>query len=1533
MSGIDDVIALSPLQEGLFSLSTLSAERGEDSAGDVYTIPLTIDITGPLNVAALRAACEHILVRHPNLRAIFWDTGVEKPVQIVPTEVTLPWSYHELDDDEAERLVAHEVRRVFDLREGPSLRFTVIALPDADGAARHRLVVTVHHILMDGWSLGVFFAELLQLYSARGEMPLAPVRPYRDYIAWLVAQDQSAMTQRWVTALDQLSGPLMLADTTGSGLDAAQAARPQALHRIVDAERTAALSDWARRHGVTLNTAVQFAWTLLLSRLTDRLDVVYGTVVTGRPHQVPDADRMIGLFLNTIPVPFTLDPTADVAAECQRLQRESSELRDIGYLSLSTVQRAAGHSALFDTMFVFQNAPMDQAGDMTAADGVTFTPAMSQNLTHYPLTVVAHLAGDELIVAIEAIEAQIPVTSEALADLFLGTLDGLPHWSGTDVGHAAIMSERFMSASLAASNTPVLSGRVDLGVFELFARQADSTPDAVALNDGHDVLTYRELHERALRLAALLGEHGVGAEDFVAICLPRSATSIVSILGILAAGAAYVPVDPTLPDARMESILRQTNPAAALVAAGGPRAVISACVSGAAVLDLDDPALRTRLRAGVPARPAKRAPAQAAYAIFTSGSTGEPKGVVNHDAALASYFADHRARVYAPARARLGRPLTIAHAWSLSFDASWQPLVGLLDGHAVHLFDDEAVRDTQCLVEGIAAQQIDMIDTTPSMFRQLAHAGLVDGYSGHADERGPLSVLALGGEAIDVDLWDQLRGLHDVAVHNCYGPTEATVEAVVADVTGADAASTTPTIGRPTAGMTAYVLDSRLRPVPDGVVGELCLAGPQLTRGYLGRPRETAHRFVADPYARALGLRPRRMYRTGDLVRRLPSGALAYLGRADDQVKVRGYRIEIGEIDNALRAAGEVRDAAAVVVRRAGGAGLVGFVVGEPGVVVDPVALRAAVAQRLPSYMIPARLLVLDELPVTSNGKLDASELADRARAALESSSGTTEPATDTERELTEIFAEVFGGAAPRVDDDFFDLGLDSIVAIAVASAARARGLSVSVRMIAAAPTIRDLGAAIDSGLFFDVADLADDDAGEVAALPYVRWMFAQDSYRRLSHTVLVTAPADLTESTLAQTLQAVLDAHGVLRSTVIDTASGPVQSIREVGSVAAADLISVVDVDADRDVEQIRAAIDSGVEQLDPRAGDIVRLTWLRAAAGADLLAITIHHLAVDVVSWSVLIPALAQAYSQIQAGQPPVVAGAVTSYRRWSDGLVELASSPEVLAQEEFWAGQSAGEPTAAEPTTWGSVRVTEVEVGAAVTEAILQTAGQGSSVREVLLTALALTIPAWRRRRGVDVRTGAAVALESHGRTVGDNTQLARMDPSETVGWFTTVYPVRLGTVEVADAGPSAIRDLHAEVVAALAAVPDDGVGYGLLRDVVGVPSLLDAPEPEVEFNYLGRFDLGFASSGDWSIADDPELRELIPSAPEPDFTLRFPLNLVTAIRAGEHGPELVTTWRWSENRYTATEIDDLAELWRQNVAAVSAAVDVTETRSRS
>ncbi|CAM4380442.1 Surfactin synthase subunit 2 [Mycobacterium basiliense] len=1509
---IEDVLALSPLQEGLFALYRLA----QDSV-DLYTMQLRVDIDGPVDLALLRRSAAAMLDRHPNLRAAFWDRDVPKPVQIVPAHVELPWTERTALSSEFDSIARSERRRPFDLSRGPAVRVVLITVP---GETRRRMIFTAHHILMDGWALAVFFTEMLAVYRAGGSTDALPTpRPYRDYIAWLTQQDRAAAVAKWTEYLQGASEPLMVAEGTVAVRDGV----PQKTERLLSPADTSRLRNWAGSSGLTLNTAVLFAWVVVLSRLTDRRDVVFGTIVSGRPEHLTGVENMVGLFINSVPVVHRVSGTTSVVEQCVQLQRELSAMRDLGYLSLSELQRAHGRGALFDSMFVFENAPVEDAiHEVTTPDGARFCPVEMESLTHYPLTVVAHLRDDALVVLAETIPEALPyLPAEQICERLINVLLQLPDVAdqGADSLDVLTVAERAEFADLATLPVP----NPDVTVWQQFERQVGATPDAEALGTGSgERYTYAELHAAACRLAAELAARGIGPEKVVALILPRSTRSVVAILAVLAAGGAYLPIDITLPQVRIDSILRQAKPELVITEAGYSQ------MAGAVIptLVVDDPAVAKRISH----RPAHapvvhRDPKHCAYVIFTSGSTGEPKGVIGTNAALLSYFADHRDRVYRPAMAQLGRPLRIAHAWSFSFDASWQPMVGLLDGHALHLFDAEEMRDADRLVKGIAAHRIDMIDTTPSMLVQLSAAGLPD---------HQLPVLALGGEAIDSALWQQLRELSEGpgcrAVYNCYGPTEMTVEAVVAAINDYPA----PTIGTANSGTFGYVLDSLLRVVPCGVVGELYLSGAQLARGYVDQTAMTATRFVADPF------RPgQRMYRTGDLVRSLPLGAYAYLGRGDTQVKIRGYRVEVDEIEAALRGQAGVHDAAVSVLRHHDRTSLVGFVVWQADTDEDPIQLRTTLAERLPSYMVPARIVALPRLPVNANGKLDGYALDRLAEKAISDVGGGAagSASTDTERLLCELFEEQFNGVVPHVDDDFFLFGLDSIVAISLVHKARRRGLSMSPRMVFSAPTIRQLGATIDAAADAECA-VVSAEYGQVLPLPMVSWLFEHGNFRRFTHTVLLRLPSDIDSSSIELMLQLLLDGHDTLRSILTDTDEGPRLVTREPGVVRAADVLVRVELaTGDELFTAIKHSARDVMDEIDPHAGVMVRGVWFSAAdtprGPGDVLLLTAHHLAVDVVSWHIMLGDLIEAWRSVKADMPPKMLPEFTSYRRWCELMWERAAAPEVQAQREYWAGQvRASDPVLglrlADPTrdTWSTLRVTRVVTPTDTTERVLAAVKRDEGVREFLLAATTMAVASWRRARAQDPAAGTLIALEGHGRADA----VVDTDTTNTVGWFTSAFPVRLGVgataldVDRAERTPVVARDLVDSVVAHLGAIPNDGLDYGLLRYVDRVPELRDAAEPQIQFSYLGRLDLGGVTDQPWSLLTGPYI-DALPDDPEPDLPLRFALNLSAFVATTPEGTQLISNWRWSDALFDSSDIDCLTDFWQRGIAALAIGLD--------
>ena len=1447
---IEDVLALSPLQQGLFSLSKLT---GSENGVDPYVIAMAADITGPVDAELLRRCAAALLVRHPNLRASFVSTDVaggrSKPVQIIPNRVDVPWRHITATADEVEALDADERLRPFDLERGPAIRFLLVEL----SGGHWRLVVVAHHIIIDGWSLPLFVGELITLYRSGGDADALPPppRPYRDYIGWLAGRDPEASRALWRDHFSGLDGSTLLTPALTVGEPPVGQPRRTELH--LDSHATGRLAEAARARGVTVNTLVQMAWATMLSAFTDRSDVVFGVTVSGRPSELAGVETMVGLFINTVPLRIRLDPAERVGAQCLAVQREAAKLRDHSYLAHAEVRSLAGIGEMFDTLLVYENFPPGGlvGGGEFSANGATFRPAALESLAHFPVTIAAHMIDDQLTVLVEVIDGALGLmTPESVGQRLLATVQGLiTHWD-SPLRDVPILLDGEADVVRAAEAPAAAGGCVHTRFTEIAGTKLAST----ALTWPGGELTYRELDEAADRLAAALIVRGVRTETSVAISLSRGPGYVVAMFGVLKAGGMIVPLDPAMPSERVADILRQS---------GATVVVDDAFVSTAEAESHDD------------FRPVPAHPGQAAYAVFTSGTTGKPKGVIGTHHALLAYAEDHARNILRPAAARLSHPLHVAHAWSFTFDAAWQPLAALLDGHRVHVVDDDVQRDAEALVETIARYGIDLIDTTPSMFAQLHAVGLL--------ATVPLGVLALGGEAVGIPAWNLIRdecARTGMMAYNCYGPTETTVEAVVAPI----AEYAQPTIGRPTGPTRAYVLDSWLRPVPDGVSGELYLAGDQLTRGYLGRQAETARRFVADPFAPG-----QRMYQTGDMVRRGPDGGLQFLGRSDAQVKIRGFRVEPAEISAVLHSHPSVRHAHVAVCQRASGPRLIAYVAAEPAPEVPE--LRTMLAKRLPRYMVPHRIVVVDEMPLTSHGKVDESALAALPAAA---DPAVALPETPTEAALAELLGEILQAEQVDVDADFLRLGLDSIVALSVVQAARRRGIALRARLMLECGTIRELGAAIDSESvgFGPDEDEAD---GPITLLSNARWLYEHGEPRRLAQTDAIRLPEGITTTAQVQMLlQTVVDGHEVLRSRLDRDTMTLVAHDSTVNVTEAAVTGDLADVVAEQSHQSL--------ERLDPERGVLLDAVWLR---DAGVLLLTAHVLAVDPASWRIVLGELDAGLHALAEGREPAPVREHTSYRRWSRLLVERA---ERLDSCDYWVAQLAGEDpdlgarrVRPETDRAGDVAVTLSVTDPEVSAKLLD--GE-QPITYLLAAAAALMVNQWRLRRNQS-RPAPLLALETHGRA---DTVTADADTSDTVGLLSTVYPVRVPSADARAIGE------------AVDAIPGDGIDYGLLRYLRAdtAERLRAHPEPQLLLNFLGRIDYGVSGEG---LQLDRTLLSGVSALPEPEVAMRFELTINALVLTEGDAPVLATQWRALPDILSETDIAVLQSMWQDALREVA------------
>ncbi|WP_405806452.1 amino acid adenylation domain-containing protein [Streptomyces sp. NBC_01187] len=1027
---VDEALPLAPLQEGLLFQSL------HDAGGpDVYTVQLVLSLEGPLSAPRLRAAAQALLTRHPHLGAAFLHGGLSAPVQAVgPVEA--PWrEYDATGPAETEQLLAGERDRRFDVARPPLLRLALLRhAPD-----RHSLALTHHHLLLDGWSAPILVRELFALYTelspgGDGVAALPPATPYRGFLAWLSQQDADAAALAWREALAGLDEPTRIAPPA-HGTERAE------VHQVeveLSAELTQALQRTARRCGLTLNTLVQGAWALLVGQLSGRSDVVFGTVVSGRPPELPGVESMVGLFINTVPVRVEIRPELPVRELLAALQEQQSRLMGHHHIGLTAIQEAAGRGQLFDTLVVFENYPLDSDPLQSLAPGLRLTGVDSHDATHYPLGLLVQ-PGERLRLRLDhRADAVGPHQARQLAArlrLLLGQFAARPELP-TSALDLLLPGERETATTQGDGGSP----HPAVPFPELLRRQVVRTPDAVALVTADEDITYAQLHARVRDMAHhLVTGHGVGPECLVGVALPRSADLVVALLAVLEAGAAYVPLDPDYPAARLALVLEDTAPVCVITDGPGAKAlpydgpVVRIDTAAASTAASEAATGTTDLHADAPAHPRPPHPDHPAYVIHTSGSTGRPKGVVVTHRGVAGLAAGQSGRLGTGPGSRV---LMFASA---SFDAAFSEIcVTLLSGAALVVTDSDALLPGAPLTATLARHRVTHLTLPPSALPVLDDDALPPGLT-----------LLTAGEAAPADVaarWSRRT------VINAYGPTETTVCATMSGPLGPDEAP----IGRPIDGLRTQVLDAYLRPVPPGLPGELYVSGPALARGYLGRPGATAERFVADPSGPPGG----RMYRTGDLVVRRPDGQLHFVGRTDEQVKVRGYRIETSEVAAAIADHPEVADASVIVREdRPGDRRLTAYAVPAPGTAPDPSALRDHLAARLPDHLVPAAVLLMERLPLTPNGKLDRSALP-----APGLTSGRP-PVSPRQELLCAVFAEVLGLERVGIDDDFFALGGNSLLAVRAVSRIRsALGTEPTVRDLFDAPTVELLVERLTSG-------------------------------------------------------------------------------------------------------------------------------------------------------------------------------------------------------------------------------------------------------------------------------------------------------------------------------------------------------------------------------------------------------------------------------------------------------------------------------------
>ncbi|MGX2029278.1 amino acid adenylation domain-containing protein [Methylocaldum gracile] len=1500
---------LSFSQQQLFFLDQLES----DSAA--YNFSIAVRLRGTLVVDALEKAINEIIRRHESLRTEFVIANSE-PIQRVLPELSLSVSVEDLSGqspserrDYLGKLLNRESRTPFDLSECPLLRVRLFRLAEGtQDEQEHVLLITMPHIITDGWSAAVLYRELATLYEAYvlgrpSPLPELPIQ-YADFAYWQRQRLQpdvlAKMFSFWERHLSGSDSGFEL--PTDRTRPAVQTYRGSDYHFFLAKELTVKLNQLCRRRNVTLFALLFSAFNVLLHRYTGEQHICVGTPVANRNHA--ELEGLIGFFVNVLALQTDLSGNPKFTALLGRTRETMLDTQphqeypfELLVKKLKPI-RDASSNPLFQVMFVLHNVPFDSI----RVTGLDITPFSVENhVSKFDLTLHVTEEPDGLRTSLEYnVDLFDESTIARMASHFRVLLEHIADAPDTRISELRLLTpeenrqltEEWSTVTAyvlsdggpeSANGLPARSGETSADGFihALFEDQARRVPSAIALCGNGSTLTYAELNARANQLAHYLRSKGVGPGITVALCIGRLPEMVVGILGVLKAGGAYVPIDPKYPKDEIAYLLDDSGAALLLtresVLAALPNLSITpTCVDcdweAIAEQPVADP--RVTIDSG-----------DLAYVIYTSGSTGKPKGVaITHRNVLHSTQAR-----FAYYRNPVESFLLLS---SFAFDSSLAGIFWTLSqGGKLCIPDDSTHTVPAFLVDWIRKERITHLLGLPSFYNILleqADAGQLDS----------LRAVIVAGEACSAGVAERhYAQLPGADLYNEYGPTEGTVWCTAYKIPPKFSEDSIP-IGRPIPGARIYLLDAYLNPVPVGVPGELYIGGEGLAARYLNQPALTAERFLPNPFDNASGAR---LYRTGDRAHFRADGNIVFLGRADHQVKIRGFRVELSEIEVKLLKHPDIE--AAVVTDHetpSGSKRLIAYLVPRQGErAADADGLRAFLQNMLPSYMIPSAFVFLDRLPLTPNGKLDRKALPS-VDVRDQSEDRYVAPRTKIEAVLCAIWGQVLGLEKVGIQDNFFEIGGDSILSMQMVNRAKQAGLTIHPRQVFEYQTIEALAKAKDRDT--DVQAEQGIITGEVPLTPIQRWFFEQ-SFPNPNHwnqSVLLEAKQPIVPAVLTDVIRHLLHHHDVLRTRFRECGGLWTQVLAE--DVEGA--VEIVSVDfsglaEDRRQAALTEQASRWQRSLDLRHGPLIRVVWFDCGGdSSSRLLIIIHHLVVDGVSWRILLEDMSALYRQALAAREMRLPKKTTAFKQWAERLADHAQTAMPERNVAYWLNTDWSRIAALPMDFAGGVdseatgETVTISLDPTKTSVLLQNAplAYGARINEVLLAAVVAVLAEWAQSDSVFLE------MESHGREY----LFDDVDISRTVGWFTALFPV-LFEISPDRAFPEIVQAVKEQ----LAVIPNHGIDYGVVRYLNRNPDLVSrleaVPEPQIGFNYLGRIDQGTAVDAWFSLAPEPACRLNDPAGVRPRS-----LSIDASVVAGE----LRVHWSYSHACHSRETIERLA-----------------------
>ncbi|BAZ11502.1 amino acid adenylation domain-containing protein [Calothrix sp. NIES-4071] len=1454
----------------------------------LYNLPKAVRLQGKLNVEVLSSCINEIIRRHEVLRTKFTIQD-GRPIQIISPSINLELPVVDLShlpygkrEDEIRRLIQEETQRGFDLTQSPLLRATLLQLDQQD----YVLLFTLHHIVSDGWSNGVLIREVAALYEAFSNgidspLPELPIQ-YADFALWQQQWLQGEVLEThlayWQQQLGGSRSALELPTDRPRPAVSTYTGATQSF--VVPKTLTDALKALSVQESATLFMTLLAAFKILLYRYSGQDDIIVGSPIANRNHT--EIEGLIGFFVNTLVLRTNLAGNPSFKELLQRVREVALGAythQDLPFEQLVSLQpeRHLSRNPLFDVMFILQNAPMEAL----QLPGLIITPLESERQTAtFDLTLCILETDTGLIGSLEySTELFDGATIERMIGHFNVLLEGIVVAPDQRISNLPLLTEKEQQQLLRGNKNVV--AYQEQCVHQLFEAQVERTPDAIAVVYGNSQLTYRELNQRANKIASYLQKLGVQPEVLVGLCVERSLDLLVGLLGILKAGAAYVPLDPNYPQERLAYMVADAQiPILLTQSTMAPLPVDTQVI----YLDTDWQEIDKESQENLISLKDYPTPDNLAYVIYTSGSTGTPKGVLISHRSLVNFATVAAVEYEIKASDRV---LQFA---SISFDAAAEEIFpALLQGATLVLRTEEMLSSVSAFLQQCHQQSVSVLDLPTAFWHEM----VAELSTLRLALPESLRLVIIGGERASSErlaTWRQQVN-SSIRLVNSYGPTETTVVATMCDIGGAVDFGQQIPIGYPIPNVQTFVLDKYLQPVPVGVRGELYIGGVGVARGYLNQPDLTAVKFIPNRFSKDVSKNASRLYKTGDLVRYRPDGNLEFLGRIDRQVKIRGFRIELLEIETVLAQHPEVKAAVVLAPKdERGKERLVAYIV--PNCFYEEAAkeikdeLRRWVKEKLPEYMVPGVFILLKAIPLTANGKIDIQALP-----TYQQKSAFVPPQTTIEKQLTKIWALVLGLQQVSVNDNFFELGGDSILSLQVISKSNQAGLHFTPKQLFQYQTITQLATVVSTTKLVQAEQGLVN--GSFPLTPIQHWFFEQDfaDPHHWNQAVLLEIPANINPVILETAVQSLIEHHDILRTRFIKEASGWRPVIEHSTKVVLTNL----DVSSLSPDEQA-SAITHLQASLDLSEVPLLRVALINLGNVKRLL-FTIHHLLIDGVSWRILLGDLQVAYEQLIQDKAIKLPPKTTSFKQWSYRMQEYAQSTALKQELDYWL-TSLRQPVAplrvdylgGENTT-ANARTVEVALSVEETQALLQqvSAAYQTQINDVLLTALVQAFSQWTGEQSL------LFDLEGHGR----EQLFANIDLSRTVGWFTSVFPVRLDFEKASYPG-----DALKIVKEQLRAIPNRGIGYGILRylsDVEIAKLLRSLPQAEVSFNYLGQFDQVLTESSLFKLARSSGASQ----------SLRNNRSYLLEIYGGIESGRLQLSWTYSQNLYCQSTIEGLAQ----------------------